>query len=452
MSLLSNASFTIKKYTVYIALAGPYPKDPVSALGHVFLVIAPANSEAPFLNWMAINFAADTENATWYNYYIKGASGSFNAYYYTLSVHEKIMEYVGSETRDIRFFPLEISEKEYHKLEKNLSDWSETPYHYKFFTYNCADGIYYLLYSSLNSLPPPTIKIMAPQDVVLILQKENRLGDPYLLSSLRERVLSATDKEQAELEFLEWENSQKTAVKDILREKRMAELRYSISQKSNKERRDLFKLEESWTKPHGYSRLDIGPQIIDGKINTHIRFRPLLHDPSDNSGYYSAYSTLELLSFGLNLNNTGINLQEFTLLHIRSAPIYDSIFRSLSWDVFVSYKHGIHKLNLGIGKSFYVSEKRKIALELLLLNSIKYDDNFSNFTGFESQLNKRLVDDFRYGVKFEYLHRLTNFENKHIQFTKWISYDVNRNFNLYAEVIFDIKKQKIIGLYSRFYI
>ena len=433
-------------------MAGPYPKNPVSALGHVFLIIAPPVSESSFLNWRGINFAADTENATWYNYYIKGASGGFDAYYYVLSVHEKIMEYIGSETREIRFFPLKISEEEYNKLIKNLYDWSGKPYPYKFFTYNCADGIYYLLYSSLNSLPPPTQKIMAPQDVVLILHKKNRLGYPYLLPSIRERVLSASDKEQAELEFLEWKNSQKTAEKDDLREKRMAELRYLISQKNEKERRDLFKLEESWIGPHGYSRLDIGPQIIDGKINTHIRFRPLLHDPSDNSGYYPAYSTLELLSFGLNLNNNGVNLQELNLLHIRSVPIYDSLFRSLSWNVFAGYKNGISKLNLGIGNSFYVSEKRKIALEFLLLNSIQHDDSFADFIGFETQLNKRLVDNFRYGIKFEYLHKLTNFENKQIQFKNWISYDVNRNLNLYAEVIWDIKEQKIIGLYSRFYI
>ena len=438
---------------MFLALAGAYPKNPVSVFGHVFLVIAPQNSESPFLNWTAVNFGAHTENATGLSLYAKGLTGGFNAYYDTLPVHEKIREYAGSESRDIRFFPLKISEKEYVKLMENLSNWKEKPYPYKFFTYNCTDGIYHLLFNSLDSLPPPKQKIMAPQDLVLILKKENRLEYPYLLPSLRERVLNSADKEQSKLEFMEWENSQKNAKKDTLREKEMAELRYIVSKKRG-EKRNLFKLEKSFIKPHGYSRLDVGMQEIRGKSNASIRFRPLLHDQSDNSDYYSAYSTLELLALGLNMNGEGINLRELDLIHIRSAPIYDSLFRSPSWDFLIGYKNNYSQLNTGFGVSSYINKKRKIALEFLLQNSIKCENDFScaDFIGFETQLNKRWAGNFRYGAKFEYLHNIMDFENRHIQFKTWLSYDVNRSFNLYTENIFSIKKQEIFGLYVRLYI
>ena len=183
-------------------------------------MIAPQRLESSFLNWDAIDFAANTENATWYNYYVKGISGGFNGYYYILPVHQKIREYSGSESRDIRFFPLKLSEKEYNKLMTNLSELRGKSHPYKFFTYNCAHGLYFLLYNSLDSLPPPTANIMAPVEVILILQKENRLEYPYLLPSLKERILNADDKEQAELEFMEWKNLKKGAKQNIKRERK----------------------------------------------------------------------------------------------------------------------------------------------------------------------------------------------------------------------------------------
>jgi len=414
------------------------------------LVIAPQHSESPFLNWNAVNFGAHTENATGINLYIRGLNGGFSAYYDTLPVHEKIREYAGSESRDIRFFPLNISEKEYNQLIKNLHNWNKKPYPYKFFTYNCTHGIYFLLFNSLDSLPPPISGIMAPQDLILILQKENRLELPFLLPSLKERILNTTDMEQAELEFLEWENSQKYARKDTLKTKRMADLRYLISKKRDA-KRDLFIQEKSFIKPHGYSRLDLGTQFIDNETNAYIHFRPLLHDPSDNSSYYSAYSTLELLSLGLNINDNGVNLRELDVIHIRSAPIHDSIFNSLSWDIFVGYKNNEFEANFGIGKSLYANEKQKLALEFLLINSVKCEHNCTDFVGFETQLNKRSTSNFRYGTKFEYLRKLMDFDNERIQFKTWLTYDINRNLNLYAETIFDTKKYETIGLYMRLY-
>jgi len=377
------------------------------------LVIAPQHSESPFLNWNAVNFGAHTENATGISLYIKGLNGGFDAYYDTLPVHEKIREYI-------------------------------------FFTYNCTHGIYFLLFNSLDSLPPPTSGIMAPQDLVLILQRENRLEFPYLLPSLKERILNATDREQAELEFLEWENSQKSAKKDTLKTKRMADLRYLVSKK-HEEKRYLLKSEKSFIKPHGYSRLDLGTQLIDNETNAYIYFRPLLHDPSDNSSYYSTYSTLELLSLGLNINDNGVKLRELDLVHIRSAPLHDSLFRSLSWNILASYKNDVFETNFGLGKSFYINEKQKLALEFLLLNSVKCEHNCADFIGFETQLNKRSTGNFRYGTKFEYLRKMMDFDNEHIQSKIWLSYDINRNFNLYAESIYDIKKNNTVGLYMRLY-
>lgn len=415
-------------------------------------MIAPQDSSLAFLNFNAVNFAAQTGNITGYDYYMKGLTGGFNAYYDTLPVHEKIREYAGSESRDIRFFPLKISDKEYKKLIDSLYSWSEKPYPYKFLTYNCTHGIYSLLQNSLDSLPLLKSGIMAPQDLIHILQKENRLEYPYLLPSLKERIVKNKDKEQAKLEFMEWENLQKGAQRDTLRSKRMAELRYSVSKK-HKEKRILFKRENSFIKPHGYSRLDIGTQVIEKEANAHIHFRPLLHDPTDNSSYYSAYSTLELLSFGLNFNKNRIYLREFDLVHIRSAPLHDSFFKSWSWDLFAGYKNEYTALNSGFGKSIYINEKRKLVMELMLLNSIKCKDNFNcdDFIGFETQLNKRWTGNYRYGAEFAYLRKIPYFKKHDFQFKIWQSYDINSILNLYAESII-YKKLSNIGIFLRFYI
>jgi len=148
------SDFADRNYSVFLALAGPYPKNSTSAFGHLFLAIAPKDSIS-FLNWIAVNFGADTEGASGLGYYIKGINGSFKARYTILPVHEKIREYAGTESRDIRIFPLKISDKERVKLMDTLGSWLAKPQPYKFFTYNCSHGIYTLLASSLDSLPPP---------------------------------------------------------------------------------------------------------------------------------------------------------------------------------------------------------------------------------------------------------------------------------------------------------
>lgn len=414
--------------------------------------MAPQEPKHSILNWNAVNFGAHAEDATGLSYYLKGMSGAFNAFYDTLPVHEKIREYAGAESRDIRFFPLKLSEKEYAKLMDTLRTWQEKPFPYKFFTYNCAHGIYALLAASLDSLPPLP-NIMSPQDLALMLQNANRLGKPYVLPSLKERVLNANNKEVAKLEFLEWKNMQKDAKRDTSRQRELAELRHSVS-KSEKEKRELLKLENQKLKVHGYSRFDIGTQFIEREANAHIRFRPFLHDISDNSGYYSAQSTLELLSLGLNANNSGVNLQELSIIHIRSAPVHDPLFKSWSWDFLMGYKNDYAALNFGFGKSFYVHKQKQIAAEILLMNSArsKTDFDFDNFAGFEMQLNKRRAGNFRYGASFEYLRSVIDFEREDVHFKTWFAYDVNKSFNLYAENIFGIKKQELLGLYLRFYL
>ena len=404
------------------------------------------------MNWAAVNFGAQIENASFFDYYIKGIGGGFDAYYTILPVHEKIREYAGSESRDIRFFPLKVSDSEYARLIDTLSNRLGKPQPYKFFTYNCADGIYDLLSATLDSLPKSPQKIMAPQDLILILQKQNRLEYPYLFPSLKERVLSSNSKETARLEFLEWENMQKNAERDSIREKELASLRLFVSKNEN-ERRDLLKREKSFVKPHGFSRLDVGTQFMEREANAFIRFRPLLHDPSDNSSYYSAYSTLELLAFGLTVNEKEAKLRELNLVHIRSAPVHDYLFKSWSWDIFTGYKNDYTALNTGFGKSVYINKRQKLVLEFLLLNSARCRGDFGcdNFIGLETHLNKRSTGNFRYGANFEYLRSAMDFERKSTHFKTWFSYDLNKNLNLYAENVFGIKKQELLGLYLRFY-
>jgi len=134
------------------------------------------------------------------------------------------------------------------------------------------------------------------------------------------------------------------------------------------------------------------------------------------------------------------------LLHIRSASIHDPWFKSWTYDFFAGFKNDYAALNMGIGKSFYLNKAQKIALELLLMNSTRCKSGFScaDFIGIETQLNKRLAQNFRYGAGFEYL--------QNIQFKTWLSYNVNKNFNLYTENIFGVRKQEQLGLYMRIYL
>jgi len=482
---------------LFIALAGAYAKDADSIFGHTFLVHAPTDivgtalmpsetvadtingvpttgsvgtafmpSETvadtingvpttgsvgtalmpSLLLWTAVNFAADTRDVKWYELYPKGISGGLNAYYFTLPLFQKIEEYKGSQTRDIRFFPIKCSEAEYERFLQNLAIVRKEPIPYKFFTYNCADGTYQLLFDSLDDLPKPSQVVMSPLDVITMLDAEHRLGEPFILPSLVERLQNATDTDHAELEFMEWENKQNNTDYDDDRRQKMAQLRHSISQK-RVNRPEVFVKDKKWSTPHGYSRLDIGGSYADDDYVMNIGFRPLLHDQTDNPHFYSGTSTLELLSTSVSVQKDSLTLQNIDYLHLRSTPVYDKWFRSLSYDIYAGYVENHHKFGFGLGRSFYLYKEKKIALELMLVDSFQEE---KNHLGFQAQIRPHSTGKFRYGVLYNHLYQGFTDEKK-LSLSVWMAFDLGVDYGVYLENGYHNQEKGTVKMSMRYY-
>jgi len=444
-------------------LAGAYAKDADSIFGHTFLVHAPSNivgtafmpsetvgtafmpSETTtdtingvpttrtalmpsLLLWNAVNFAADVKDVKWYELYPKGITGGLNAYYFTMPLHEKIDEYKGNQTRDIRFFPIKCSETEYERFLQNLAKKRNEPVPYKFFTNNCADGTYQILYDSLDDLPTASQTLMSPMDVISLLNTANRLGEPFILPSLMERLQNITDSEHAKLEFMEWENNQNDVLYDEKREQEMAQLRLSISRRKVN-RPDLFARDKKWQAPHRYSRLEIGGVYSDDDYAMNIGFRPLLHDQTDNPHFFSATSTLKILSASVNVSSDKVSLHNIDYFHMRSTSVYDKWFRSLSYDLYAGYVEKHHKFDFGLGRSIYLHKESKIALEFMLMDSFQESNNH---LGFSAQVRPHTVGDFRCGVQYDHLYQGFTTQ-KRLSLSLWMAYDLGVNYGLYLE-------------------
>ncbi|GBU23959.1 hypothetical protein R83H12_00579 [Fibrobacteria bacterium R8-3-H12] len=158
----------------YLVLASANQQNAASAMGHLFLV--DGNPDVSPEWWPAIDYTAHTESRN-VVYIIKGVAGGFEAIYKVQPLSKKIEQYYEKEKRELIFFPLHFSEAEKERFNDTLTLWLKKKEDYKFATNNCAHGIYRLLQASADSLPEP-YAILLPQDVITLLQTENKIGKP----------------------------------------------------------------------------------------------------------------------------------------------------------------------------------------------------------------------------------------------------------------------------------
>jgi hypothetical protein len=434
---------------LFLVLAGVFPQEPMSTFGHTFLVMAPAELETPFLSWRAINFVAITENVNALELYYRGAFLSLEGIYEDVYLYEKLLEYVGEASRDFRFFPIKVSDDEIEQLQHNLNTIKESSHPYNFFAYNCAHGLYNLLYQSLDNLPTPRRRVMAPLELVSILNESDRLYPPFIRRSLMCRIKEMVDEDQAELEFLEWLNRQAGTRLCVAREQRMAILRHSLSQR-NVDRAVIFIPDAEWKKPHGYFRFELGAIVDNDGIYSNFKFRPILHDHTDNPHFFKSENTFELLSLSMNMSDSKIKLHQFDLFHSRSTPLHDKWFRSWSWSLYFGMTENVQNLNFGFGKSICLLNRYDLVLESLVVNSIRYDYGFGNYIGIENQIYTRANNRFRYGFASVCMFR--TFDNKQHNETKlWLMCSLNEKYSLYSESIYSASPKHSVRFSLRRY-
>jgi len=388
-------------------------QNTASSFGHAFLLWGnPLNS---YNTWATIEYVADIKDGVnAFSYVYNGISGGFSGQYDIVSFEEKIQHYCEKEKRTLWIYPIKLTPKESIEFGDTLSTWIDKESPYKFFTNNCANGLYNLLKAAIDSIPESDAIVLSPQDLIALLERSKRLGRPFLLPT--------------EKNFLEGK---------------------SLPQSSR-------------IVPHKYSRLDLGFNFQEYGTML-FRFRPILHDESDHPYYYSSFSTFEVLAASAFLNSEGINFAELRFFRIYSNPISKILDLNISYMLELGLKNDCLNINglcndieLGIGKNFAVSENKSFGF---LLRSDIYSKNFFNvkgssdyYVGYRFFAKSFSIRNWRWGAFWENLHNTQNFSSTNINSAFWISMDLSERTNIFAESKLQNGNKKSISIMNRIFI
>jgi hypothetical protein len=380
-------------------LTTPYYQDPASALGHVFLL--QADTALPYPLWNTIEFVAATEGAGKFAYITKGVYGGFAACYETTPFYEKMHTYADKEKRSLLIYPLKISDAQFAKFNDTLNAWSEKEDSYKFFTNNCVNGIYRLLCCVLDSIPEAPA-VMTPQNIIRLLNESGKIERPLPLHS--------PGNGRGEYGFAPRGDMQI---------------------------------------PHRYGRFDIGMLFIE-KPYANLRFRLLLHDFSDYSGYYSDFITLEALSVNLYVHSHKFNLRELYFLRVRSEiPSYKYV-HGWSWQFETGIADGVGVTDAGFGKSRLISDG--YLLGVLLRGTMLWEEQMDYYAGARLFFRGFSARNYRFGAHCDYLRRLAANRSVRAGIWLWGSYDLAESLNLFAESALKSYDKNGFSVMLRFYL
>ena len=361
----------------YLVFASPYSKNPASVFGHEFLV--EGNDSIPIMSYAAVDFKAETNNASNLEVGFKGIWGNFQARYQSKPLYETIEKYTLGSDRMLVFFPIKFSQQEKVMYKDVLNKNMDSVFVYKFFKANCSHAIYKLLNETVDSIPPYRY-ILMPQDLYYTLKKIDYLDEPFC-----------------------------------------------IAKKNSKPVRVPCKIDDI----RSYLRIDLGARKAES-LEGVLYFRPFFHNYQDSHIFYEADNELEFFSIDVNYNREGFILDKFNIAKLRSVPPSEGLL-SFSW--FVGSTLKVEQTNMvqhefGLGKtiSFYNDD---FAFDFFAKDRVQsiFSHDRENWLGMEFVLRSRQWRNWRWNMDFEILK---NYASKKYskQFDFWMAYDVSKNNSL----------------------
>ncbi|MEX1015034.1 MAG: DUF4105 domain-containing protein, partial [Candidatus Paceibacterota bacterium] len=112
-SLEVDSEINPKFHQLYIVFAGPYPANPSSTFGHLFLLIdSSTDSNKTIQLWDAVNYAADVSSHSGLSLFYNGLVGNLKGNFEVVPFYKKIQDYSYAESRDLWLFPIKLNDKE----------------------------------------------------------------------------------------------------------------------------------------------------------------------------------------------------------------------------------------------------------------------------------------------------------------------------------------------------
>lgn len=353
---------------ITLVFASDYLNNPSSMFGHTLLRLdAHTQSDDTRLLAYAINYSAQTNTSNGLEFAIKGLTGGYPGAFSLLPYYEKVKEYNDWESRDLWEYELDLSQAEVDRVVLSQWEWRAVTSPYYFLSRNCSFELLGLI-----EMARPGLRLQAqfPVDAIPTDTLRAVLAQPGLLKRVTWRAASGT-RQQADLErndratnraallLMEDPASPVLATLTPTQQARALETAYDdlysryVAREAARDtapprlrqlltRRSQVPVPDQRVEPvrpavdpangHGTRRVSFGLGRDDENIAL-LHFRPAYHDWLDPSGGYREGARIDFLSGTLRLSESGLGIQDATVVGIDSLAPANGLRQPLSWSV-----------------------------------------------------------------------------------------------------------------------
>ncbi len=364
----------INPRSVVLIFPVAYLNSPASMFGHTLLRIDGGYESA--LVSLAVNYAAVTEERIGVSYILKGISGGYRGYYYSLPYYEKVREYTAIEHRDIWEYTLDLTEEEARRIVLHIWEMRGIHSAYYFLDKNCSYAVLYLLDIARPSLrlietfeathhlwviPNETVRTVVDSGIVKrvgyrpsqgtrirkiaaeLAQDHRRLAydvatGAVALTAVAEAGMSKDDRTRTfdlASEYIRY-----LATRRMIGSEEYLSRFHGVLQERSKlnlssERLYDIPIPVRPDKGHLPARIGLGGGCRTGSCFGEVSLRPAYHDLLDNDDGYVEGAQIDFMKVDLRyyLNDEHVELHSLHILDIESLAPRDLFFRPLSWKV-----------------------------------------------------------------------------------------------------------------------
>jgi len=351
-----------------LVFASDYLNNPSSMFGHTLLRLdARTQTDDTRLLAYAINYSAQTNTSNGLEFAYKGLTGGYPGAFSLLPYYEKVKEYNDWESRDLWEYELDLKQAEIDRIVLTQWEWQAVTAPYYFLSRNCS---YELL--GLIEMARPGLRLQAlfPVDAIPTDTLRAVLAQPGLLKRVTWRAASDTRQQasiarndratnQAALRLVEAPADAALGTLTPTQQARALETAYDdlysryLAHKAARETtpgrlRELLTLRSQLDVPdqrvapvrpavdpaggHGTRRWGVGLGHDDEDYAT-LHFRPAYHDWLDPDAGYREGARIDFLSGTLRFGESGLSVQDATVVGIDSLAPASGLRQPLSWSV-----------------------------------------------------------------------------------------------------------------------
>lgn len=377
--ILNDFLRNIKGDKVSLGLASEYFKAPSSAFGHLMLVIH--ENSKPSVSSSVIHYAAKTNPTDGFlSYTMKGLTGAYYGYYLKTNLFDKLNEYSKIEQRFIHFYELNLTSDQLLFLKLHLFELRKARFKYFFLNKNCAYRLGKIIdLSSSHNYTPTNFLYTMPIEIPksfspIITQTTAEL--PYISISKQSTESLSEDDLDLFQRILKGEDKLKESSSAQLKKAVFYYYNYHFRKENshlpNYKENMVFSITEEKATSKTFdprnspppNKVEVSKRWINKDQGFNLRYRPVLRDIETPAklNFYESEMNIAMIDLSYHDENN-IKLNEFQLLNLKLLSDYSSLYKDISWALYLganrkndnNFKDYEISFGLGQGKNSILS-------------------------------------------------------------------------------------------------